>query len=187
MKTLQFFINEALGDVTPKQFMDIWKGKNPKIDDTEHLKNAKYVIHEIMNVHKDKLPTEEEFENLCNWVIDQNWNATSIEMMLNKMFETFINLNSINEFGLHDLIDSPAFVNASKTKNMRDDFINMAPFAFFYSPIFKHKIENEWSNSVSAYTVIFQRAFKKYKVSWESWPNYTKGMKMIKDHLGLKY
>ena len=69
MKKLTEFINEALGGIAWSEFAKVWKGEQLNIDD-DHLKNARYVISELMQVHRDKLPTTEEFTNMCRWFVD---------------------------------------------------------------------------------------------------------------------
>lgn len=94
MKRLTKYINEALGNILPREFMKIWKGQDVNIDD-DHLKNASYVFTELMNVHRDKLPTTEEFTNMCRWFSDTYNDQPYVteeymEELLYRFFDTFV-------------------------------------------------------------------------------------------------
>ena len=97
MKELTQYINEALGDTLPREFMKIWKGDNPTID-PEVLNNVQYFAKEVMNVHKGKLPTEKEFENLCQWIIDNtSFSIKDCGIIMDRMVETFIDVYVISD------------------------------------------------------------------------------------------
>ena len=94
MKRLTEYINEALGNILPREFAKIWKGQHVNIDD-DHLKNAAYVFTELMNVHRDKLPTTEEFTNMCTWFADTYKDQPYVteeyvEELLYRFFDTFV-------------------------------------------------------------------------------------------------
>lgn len=94
MKKLTQFINEALGSILPREFMNIWKGQDANIDN-DHLENAAYVFTELMNIHRDKLPTTEEFTNMCRWFADIYKDQPYVteeymEELLYRFFDTFV-------------------------------------------------------------------------------------------------
>lgn len=94
MKKLTQFINEALGGILPREFAKVWKGEHINIDD-DHLKNASYVFTELMNAHRDKLPTTEEFTNMCRWFADTYKDQPYVteeyvEELLYRFFDTFV-------------------------------------------------------------------------------------------------
>lgn len=94
MKKLTEFINEALGSIAWSEFAKVWKGGHLNIDE-DHLKNATYVFTELMQVHSNKLPTTEEFTNMCRWFVDTYKDQPYIteeymEDLLYVFFDTFV-------------------------------------------------------------------------------------------------
>lgn len=94
MKKLTEFINEALGGIAWSEFAKVWKGEHLDIDE-DHLKNATYVFTELMQVHDNKLPTTEEFNNMCRWFVDTYKDQPYIteeymEDLLYRFFDIFV-------------------------------------------------------------------------------------------------
>ena len=94
MKKLTEFINEALGGIAWSEFAKVWKGEHLDIDE-DHLKNATYVFTELMQVHRDKLPTTEEFTNMCRWFVETYKDQPYIteeymEDLLYRFFDIFV-------------------------------------------------------------------------------------------------
>ena len=187
MKSLVERLNEALGDVTPKQFMDIWKGKNAPID-VETMNNAAYFSNELCSVHRSKLPTPEEFTNVCKWIIDNtSWSKEDGERFLIKIMETYLqttNIDDIGEFvdfgpGNVKLIKSVRGVNLFKD----DLMLNFAAMLFFNRQYIETKAD---STVIDVYkdksTPMFEPAFKKYNTSWDNWPDYSEGFNMLVKH-----
>lgn len=136
MRKLTQFINEALGDILPREFMKIWKGQHINIDE-DHLKNATYVFTELMNAHRDKLPTTEEFTNMCRWFADTYKDQPYvteeyIEELMYRFFDTFVQrtqkrtftkeLKHINYIDLgHDDLFKREISHEYLTKTLRTD------------------------------------------------------------------
>jgi hypothetical protein len=187
MKSLVERLNEALGDVTPKQFMDIWKGKNVSID-TDTVNNVAYFSNEMCNVHRSKLPTPEEFTNVCKWIIDNtSWTKKDGEKFLIKIMETYLQTTDIADtaefvkYGPNDI----KIIKYGRGVNLfKDDLtLNFAAITFFNKHYFESKSD---SKVIDVYkdriTPMFEPAFKKYNVSWDNWPDYSEGFNMLERH-----
>jgi hypothetical protein len=192
MKKLTQYINEALGDTLPREFIKIWKGENPTID-PEVINNVQYFSKEVMNVHKGKLPTEKEFENLCQWIIDNT--SFSIEdcgVITDRMVETFIDVYVISDnFFKWDPTTKKDMrqVKAWDIRNGKLD--NELILAFFF--YMDHFADNDkvFGDDEEQYTYrdlinnmeCFNKAFKKYHLNEKTWPSYEKGIQMLKKHM----
>jgi hypothetical protein len=193
MKELTQYINEALGDTLPREFMKIWKGDNPTID-PEVLNNVQYFAKEVMNVHKGKLPTEKEFENLCQWIIDNT--SFSIEdcgVIMDRMVETFIDVYVISDNFFKWDPTTKKNMRQVKAWDMRGDKKdNELILAFFF--YMDHFADNDkvFGDDEEQYTYrdlinnmeCFSKAFKKYHLNEKTWPSYEKGIQMLKKHMG---
>lgn len=177
MKNIKDFLVEALGEnLSPKDFMDIWKGKNPKIDSTSI--NAAYFASGVMNVHRDKLPTEDEFTNLCEWLIENtSWTREDYNSILIRMMETYLKAFSIKD---DDILGIPVHVNNFKGQLGVGAGEILASILFFNM---KKIIDTaKFDDYKKANAKLFEPIFSKYKVTWETWPDYSKGWQMLVDH-----
>lgn len=187
MKSLVEKINEALGDVTPKQFMDIWKGKNVSID-AETMNNAAYFSNELCSVHRSKLPTPEEFTNACEWIIDNtSWSKEDAEKFLTKIMETYLQTNNIErETEVLKLSDGQfKFIKTGKGVNFFDDNLRLmaATVLFFNMNYFGTMKESDTLNNFKKIGAqMFEPAFKKFGVFWDNWPDYSEGFNMLVKH-----
>lgn len=200
MKKLTEVINEALGNTLPKDFAKIWKGENPVID-SEVINNVPYFAAGVMNVHKGKLPTEKEFENLCQWLIDNtSYSLKECGVIMDRMVETFIDV--------YEIYDNYFPWDPTTRKNIRkvDAYdIRTRPVDnelilnfFFYmdrfannDKVFVSPEDKEFKIPESRYTYkdlinnmeCFSKAFKKYHLNEKTWPSYEKGIQMLKKHM----
>jgi hypothetical protein len=92
MKTLQQLLVEALEGLGPKDYKEIWSGKKVTLPRYAQ-KDFTYLMNEILEVHRDKLPTEDEFKNVCQFIADNFKNLITIEMLddafMNRFIEVF--------------------------------------------------------------------------------------------------
>ena len=188
MKSLVEKINEALGDVTPKQFMDIWKGKNVSID-AETMNNAAYFSNELCSVHRSKLPTPEEFTNVCEWIIDNaSWSKEDAEQFLIKIMETYLQTNDIAREtevlklsdGQFKFIETLKGINLFKNNNFNLTAASMLFFNMNYTSSSRFAATLNRFKNICAQ--MFEPAFKKYNVFWDNWPDYSEGFNMLLKH-----
>lgn len=180
MKSLVEKLNEALGDVTPKQFMDIWKGKNISID-TETMNNAAYFSNELCNVHRSKLPTPKEFTNVCEWIIDNvSWKKEDVEKFLIKVMETYLQTNDIATTKVvvkgDDIIEYKNGINFFK-----NDLKLTAATALFFNIHYEENLKNPdtMNRFKQRCENMFEPAFKKFGVFWDNWPDYSEGFNIL--------
>lgn len=193
MKELTQYINEALGDTLPREFMKIWKGDNPTID-PEVLNNVQYFAKEVMNVHKGKLPTEKEFENLCQWIIDNtSFSIKDCGIIMDRMVETFIDVYVISDnFFKWDPTTKKDMrqVKAWDIRNGKLDNELILAFFFFMDHFANNdKVFGDLEEQYTYRDLInnmecFSKAFKKYHLNEKTWPSYEKGIQMLKKYMG---
>lgn len=186
MKSLVEYINESLGDVTPKQFMDIWKGKNISIG-AETMNNAAYFSNELCNVHRSKLPTPEEFTNVCKWIVNNvSWSKEDAEKFLIKVMETYLQTNDIATTRVVIVPDpGPRGNKIIEYKNginfFKDDLKLTAATVLFFNMHYKGNLKN--SDTMNQFKqmceMMFEPAFKKFGVFWDNWPDYSEGFNML--------
>ena len=183
MKSLVEQINEALGDVTPKQFMDIWKGKNPSIDE-ETVNNSAYFSNELCNVHRSKLPTTEEFTNVCKWLVNNaSWSKKDVETLLIKIMETYLQTTDIMttadvvKLGPEDI----RFIKHGRGINLfKDNLQLITASALFFNMHYNDPAQTAVMDQCKRVcTNMFEPAFKKYNVSWKTWPDYSEGFDIL--------
>lgn len=188
MKSLVELLNEALGDVTPKQFMDIWKGKNVSID-TETMNNVAYFSNELCNVHRSKLPTPEEFTNACKWITDNvSWKKENVEKFLIKVMETYLQTKSIYDYTETIKLKEGdfRFIKTGKSMNFFEDDlrVNLAALLFFRMHLADTNLKN--ANTLNEAKKVckdmFEPAFKKFGVFWDNWPDYSEGFNILLKH-----
>lgn len=200
MKELTQYINEALGDTLPREFMKIWKGDNPTID-PEVLNNVQYFAKEVMNVHKGKLPTEKEFENLCQWIIDNtSFSIKDCGVITDRMVETFIDVYVISDNFFKWDPTTKKDMRQVKAWDMREGKLDeKLILAFFFcmnrfannDKVFISREDKDLGIPESRYTYkdvinnmeCFSKAFKKYHLNEKTWPSYEKGIQMLKKHM----
>lgn len=183
MKSLLERLNEALGDVAPKQFVDIWKGKNPSIDE-ETVNNSAYFSNELCNVHRSKLPTPEEFTNVCNWLVNNtSWVKKDVEALLMKIMETYLQTTDIMRTGevVKFSPEDIRFIRYGKGINLFNDNLQlMAALALFFNMHYKGRTKTSVMNQCKRVCAnMFEPAFKKYNVSWKTWPDYSEGFDIL--------
>lgn len=200
MKGLNQFINEALGDTLPREFMKIWKGDNPTID-PEVVNNVQYFSKEVMNVHKSKLPTEKEFENLCQWIIDNtSYSLKDCGVIMDRMVETFLDVYAIYD----NFFEWDSTFNQNMRKVETYDIRTRGLDSRLIVPVFFYM--DKFVNNDRVFVIpgdeelgvpedrftykdlinrmdCFSKAFKKYHVNEKTWPSYEKGVQMLKKHM----
>lgn len=91
MKTLKEFLLESTKALDSIDYTKVWKGKKVNLS-TNSEEDFEYIINGILTAHQGQLPTAEEFENVCDFVID-NFAKLPIseieEKFLNKFVEFF--------------------------------------------------------------------------------------------------
>ena len=93
MKSLKESINEALQGITLTQYKNIWKG-NFNVDiDQDHIDNPIYFFTELLMAHKNELPTENEFANVCKFIVTKlgNIDKKYIDIFGTRFVEIFCN------------------------------------------------------------------------------------------------
>lgn len=200
MKGLDQYINEALGDTLPREFMAIWKGQNPTID-PEDINNVAYFAKEVMNAHKGKLPTEKEFENLCQWIIDNtSYSLKDCGVIMDRMVETFIDVHVISDNLFTWDPTTKTNVRRVASWDMRDNKLDDQLISNFFfrmdrfannDKVFISKEDKELGLPETRYTYpdvinnmeCFSKAFKKYHLNEKTWPSYENGIQMLKKHM----
>jgi len=138
---------------------DIWKngGKSVKISAKDLMKIALPLAQLIITSHADKLPTSDEFANLCTWIKDQN-NDQLASYILDIFKSTFMaDVKSVDAkdklFVLHDI----------------EKYI---------------KTLDNYEDTKNLYDSIFKPFFDRWGVDWESAPDYSKGLKIAGEAFG---
>ena len=138
---------------------DIWKngGKSVKISAKDLMKIALPLAQLIITSHADKLPTADEFANLCTWIKDQN-NDQLASYILDIFKSTFMaDVKSVDAkdklFVLHDI----------------EKYI---------------KTLDNYEDTKNLYDSIFKPFFDRWGVDWESAPDYSKGLKIAGEAFG---
>lgn len=169
MKKLNDYINEALNTL-PKEFANIWKGKSTNID-IEYMENPALLAQSIMDVHRRNLPTEEEFINLCEWMIKNIDSDKTASVILDTMYETFGVSYGIKPAWDWDLKKVYGGVHTSN----RDD-ITYTFFFLIYKFIERYKDKDDALNTASE---SFEKVLKKWNITLEKWPDYSGGIEML--------
>lgn len=191
------YINEALGNVIPKDFMDIWRGKNITID-VDHLKNLRYVFTELMQVHRDKLPTEQEFTNMCSWITNTYQNFKFPEKLFDELFTRFVDIYWGNkrykwkEFGTDKWQEEQRgsyLVRSEITefKQVLSDITNeekekIASIILLGKAMYlKAKAVNK---STSTYTEALRYFLDKWNITIDEMPDYSNGLRILSKAFG---
>lgn len=166
MKKLNEFINEALNNM-PKEFLNIWKGKSANID-IEYMENPALLAQSIMDVHRRNLPTEEEFMNLCEWIIKNVSSPKVVERILDVMYEVFGVSYGIKQNDVYDWDLKKWFDGHSTDEN---DFTYKL---FFLIQLFIK--ENETHDFL---VKKFKNVLRKWNIGITEWPDYSAGIQLL--------
>lgn len=88
MKTLKEFLLESTQVLGSTDYAKIWKGKKINLP-ANSGENFEYIINGILTAHQGKLPTADEFENVCNFVMD-NFEKLPISEIEDKFLYKFV-------------------------------------------------------------------------------------------------
>lgn len=102
MKTLKEFLLEA-SEEWEYGIIRVWKGKKfPLPEDCEE--DFEYIINGLLYAHQGKLPTADEFENVCDFIID-NFKKLSISELEEKFLNKFVKFffPKIKMYKFHEL------------------------------------------------------------------------------------
>lgn len=166
MKNITDYILEALNTL-PREFMNVWKGKPANID-PEYFDNIALLSQGIMDVHRRELPTEKEFDNLCNWMIENFKSKSDAELFMTKMVEIFVNTNTI-------VFD---WYNLRFGKHAVTQF---EPCFFFLYHEFKES-NNKNKDKIDELPAV-KYMFSKWNKTPETWPNYSKSFRKLADYV----
>lgn len=165
MKNITDFILEALNTL-PKEFMNIWKGKPANID-PEYFDNISLLSQGVMDVHRRELPTEKEFDNLCNWMIENIKTEQDAELFLSRMIDIFMDTNKIYQHWMGDY---------------RHGVEQGEPFTFFYYHEIKKRHEKEGVKGNIDELPKVKNMFKKWNRDGSNWPDYSKSFIKVANH-----
>ena len=197
MKNISCFIIEKL-NASPYQMMHIWKGKNTDNLDIQYLNNPKNLIHEIINVHRHQLPTEEEFMNLCEWLIaNTNFTAVEFEYLIDKMLEVFVPnkyAQQSSQIKSLKIYQTPSQV----TKNFIGDLgwhNNKTAYTLLEQGFFiihklikrnndikqKHTSDEDPNHDdyINLMIEFMGETYKKWHKNVDTWPDYSKSLDMV--------
>lgn len=88
MKTLREILLESIEGLGSIDYAKVWKGKKINLP-TNLAEDFEYIINGILTAHQGKLPTADEFENVCDFVID-NFKKLPISEIEEKFLHRFV-------------------------------------------------------------------------------------------------
>ena len=138
---------------------DIWSrgGKNVKISAKDLMKIALPLAQLIITSHADNLPTAKEFENLSTWLSDQK----------NDQLASYV-LDIFKQVFMGDISDEGA----------RDKIF------YIHSVLDYLKEKEDYDDQKKIYDYVLKPFFNRWGVTWETVPNYEKGLEIAGDIYG---
>lgn len=88
MKSLRESLLESMERMNSIDYAKVWKGKKINLPNNSG-EDFEYIINGILNTHQGKLPTADEFENVCDFVID-NFKKLPISEIEEKFLHRFV-------------------------------------------------------------------------------------------------
>lgn len=139
---------------------DVWNngGKNFKLNKKDLNKITLPIAQLICSAHADKLPTEEEFSNLADWLVSMG--SDQLTSYVLDIFKTVFITD------VDDALKDGVFVVASKFKKEGRDLSKMKVFINSYDKFFKR-----WNKSVETmpdYMIGLRKISAKFKDSFKS-------------------
>lgn len=180
MKNITDYILEALNTL-PKEFMNIWKGKPANID-PEYFDNISLLSQGIVDVHRKELPTEKEFDNLCNWIIDnfKSKSKSDIELFFTKFIDVFIDTNTIKpNWKWDDTFKGGGYVATQYIHSVDKG----EPSFFFFYHEFKERYKEVYKDRDIEDLPIIKKMFNKWNRNDSNWPDYSKSFQKLSDYV----
>jgi hypothetical protein len=107
MKTLREILLESIGRMNSIDYTKVWKGKKVNLSNNSG-EDFEYIMNGILTAHQGELPTAEEFENVCDFVLDNFKNLPISEIedkFLHKFVETFFPKAKMYKFSMmHNIV-----------------------------------------------------------------------------------
>lgn len=150
---------KEIGDFD-RAVMDIWKngGKNFKIEKKKLNMISIPLAQLICSAHADKLPTEKEFESLCEWLI-----AQKSDQLCSYTLDVFKNI-FLTTPHIDDTVRDNIFFLKAKIEKVKND---------------SKKNETEKQANIVLYTEMFHEFFDKWGLTIDTLPDYSPALKNL--------
>lgn len=176
MKTLQQLLVEALEGLGPKDYKEIWSGKKVALPRYAQ-KDFTYLMNEILEVHRDKLPTEDEFENVCQFIADNFKNLITNEMLDEAFFNRFIEVFFTKSLRKKKYVN---FLDSEVLTTLKGNELTMGNFFFVGKQVIKYAKEQGKEQRANDFKDRLTDMCKENGISFEQLPDYGAGVDILR-------
>lgn len=176
MKSLQQLLVEALEGLGPKDYKGIWSGKKVTLP-ADAGKDFTYLMNEILEVHRDKLPTKDEFENVCQFIADNFKGVINVPMLDEAFFNRFVEVfftKSLRKSKYCNVLDTEILTT------LKGSELTLGRFLFVGKQAIKYGIEHGKEKLANDIKDIVTDMCKENGISFEQLPDYEAGVDILR-------